>query len=93
MVKEIFTIPGVSAFLSDRICQYPLENVFGQQRQQGRVNENPNAREFTKNTQTMRIVNGLCSNVRGNCRGGSVEGNTESPKLSLQKRTARRVED
>ena len=54
-------------FLSNRICQ---ENFFGEQRQRGRVNENPNARDFIKNTQALRVINGSSHNVKtGNCRG------------------------
>ena len=44
LVEYVFTIPGVSVFLSNRLCQDPLEKVFGQQRQRGRVNENPSAK-------------------------------------------------
>ena len=35
-----------------------------------------NAHEFLKNTQAVRVVHGVCSNVRGGCvelRGGCVE--------------------
>lgn len=71
MVKYIFTIPGVTAFLSNRICQDPVENFFGQQRQRGRVNENPTAQQFTENTRALRVINGACSQVRGNCRGSA----------------------
>ena len=35
LVEYIFTIPGVTVFLSNRICQDPIENFFGQQRQRG----------------------------------------------------------
>ena len=69
LVEFAFTIPGVTALLSNRLCQDPLENFFGQQRQRGRVNENPNSRDFLKNTQALRVVNGVCGNVKGNCRG------------------------
>lgn len=71
MVEYIFTIPGVTVFLSNRICQDPLENFFGRQRQRGRVNENPNAMEFLKNTQALRAINSTSVTVRGNCRGAS----------------------
>lgn len=72
LLEYIFTfIPGVSVFLSNRLCQDPLENFFGRQRQRGRVNENPNVAEFTKNTQALRIVNSTCATVRGNCRGAA----------------------
>ena len=69
LVEYIFTIPGVTVFLSNRICQDPLENFFGQQRQRGRVNENPSVAEFLKNTQALRVVNTSCATARGNCRG------------------------
>ena len=69
LMQFAFTIPGVTTFLSNRICQDPLENFFGQQRQRGRVNENPNSRDFLKNTQALRVVNGVCRNVKGNCQG------------------------
>jgi len=69
MVVYIFTnIPDVKMFLSNRICQDPLENFFGQQRQRGKANENPNSAEFMKNTQALRVINTACSTVRGNCR-------------------------
>lgn len=72
LLDYIFTaIPGVTVFLSNRLCQDPLENFFGRQRQRGRVNENPNVAEFAKNTQALRIVNSTCATVRGNCRGAT----------------------
>ena len=78
MVEYIFTkIPGVKIFLSNRICQDPLENFFGQQRQRGNTNDNPNSTEFIKNTQALRVINTVCSTVRGNCK------ETKSAKLIL----------
>lgn len=71
LVEYVFTIPDVSLFLSNRICQDPIENFFGQQRQRGRVNENPSAQQFVENTRALRVVNGTCSHVRGNCRGSA----------------------
>ena len=73
LVEYLFTaVPGVSVFLSNRLCQDPLENFFGQQRQRGRVHENPSVVEFLRNTQALRVIGTTCSNVRGNCRGGAV---------------------
>ena len=63
LVKFAFTILGVTSFLSDKLCQDPLEKFFGCQRQQGGVNENPTVREFCKNTQALRVVNSMCPNV------------------------------
>ena len=57
-------------FLSERISQDPLENFFGCQRQRGRTGENPNAHQYCKNTQALRVINSDCADVpKGNCRG------------------------
>ena len=69
LVRYVFTIPGVTVFLSNCLCQDPLENFFGQQRQRGRASDNPNTEEFLKATQALRVINNTCSMVRGNCRG------------------------
>ena len=68
LVEYFFkTVADVKVFLSNKFCQDPIEKFFGQQRQRGRANENPNAKDFLKNTQALRVVNGLCGNVKGNC--------------------------
>ena len=60
------------AFLSQNICQDPLENFFGCQRQRGGTSDNPNLKEFYQNTQALRVVDSFCrAPVRGNCRGAS----------------------
>ena len=69
LVKYLFTLPDVTVFMSNRLCQDPLESFFGQQRQRGRVNENPNVLEFVRNTQALRVINTTCANIKGNCRG------------------------
>lgn len=69
MTEFIFNkIPGASVFLSNRICQDPLKKFFGQQRQRGRASYNPNVSEFLKNTQALRVIDGVCREVQGNCR-------------------------
>ena len=71
LVQYIFTIPDVKSFLSQRICQDALEQFFGCQRQRGGMHDNPNASEFMKNTQALRVVNSIAKlPKRGNCRGG-----------------------
>lgn len=60
MVRYLFTMPDVKAFLSRRICQDPLEQFFGCQRQRGGTHDNPNAQEFLRNTQALRVVNSMC---------------------------------
>ena len=85
LVQFVFTIPGVNSFLSEKLCQDPLEKFLGCQRQRGGVNENPTVNEFCKNTQALRVVNSLCQNVsQGNCRGkrpGLYDGQENTPLL------------
>ena len=63
LVKFMFTVPGVTCLLREKLCQDPLERFFGCQRQRGGVNENPTAQEFCTNTQALRVVNSFCQNV------------------------------
>lgn len=82
-----FTIPSVDSFLSQRICQDPLERFFGLQRQRGGVHENPNVVEFTTNTQALRVVNSFCrAPSRGNCRSGHYEQQEDALHKPLPKR-------
>ena len=70
LIPYIFSIEGVTVFLSEKLNQDPLEKFFGCQRQRGRVNENPSAAEFVKNTQSLRVINSISvSSITGNCRG------------------------
>lgn len=56
------------AFLSNRICQDPLKNYFGCQRQRGGTSDNPTVSEYFSNTEALRVVNSFCRNqVKGNC--------------------------
>ena len=59
------------AFLSNNICQDPLECFFGRQRQRGGTHDNPTVADFLNNTQALRVVDSFCHDpiVRGNCRG------------------------
>ena len=78
LVRYVFTIPGVQSFLSQRICQDPLENFFGCQRQRGGVHDNPNVQEFMKNTQALRVINSFCKGpAKGNCCGSRREDSLE----------------
>lgn len=73
-------------FMTNRLCQDPLEKFFGQQRQRGRVNENPNVSQFLKNTQALRVVNNVCrKTVKGNCRGTSGSGRGRKHMLPANK--------
>ena len=66
LVKYVFTIPGVEIFYSNKLCQDDLENFFAQQHQRGCSHENPNASQFVKNTQALRVINSTCRTIRGN---------------------------
>ena len=48
MIEFIFLkIPGVKYFLSEKLCQDPLESFFGNQRMHGSsINDNPNVATF-----------------------------------------------
>lgn len=87
LVKFIFTIPGVTTFLSERLSQDPLEKFFGCQRQRGGVNENPNVHDFCKNTQALRVIHSTCiSSVRSNCRGNKEPIDLDQENRPLPKR-------
>ena len=97
-MRFVFTIPGVKSFLTQRICQDPLENFFGCQRQRGGTHDNPTVAEFEKNMQALRVINSSRSTqipqgpAKGNCRGFSNESiltdkeNTPLPNTPLSKR-------
>ena len=90
IIEFLFSLPDVSLFLSNRLCQDPLEKFFGQQRQRGRVNENPNVVDFLRNTQALRVINTTCLNIRGNCRGSNKTGQgTGVENVSLPKRKSK----
>ena len=93
LVRYLFTVPGVQCFLSQRLCQDPLECFFGAQRQRGGVHDNPNVAEFAKNTQAIRVVNSCCQGKvkRGNCRGGDAELPMEPPMPKRHRRQSSSV--
>lgn len=91
-MQYIFTIPGVTCFLSQRLCQDPLERFFGLQRQRGGVHDNPNAKEFRNNTQALRVVNSVArAPKRGNCRKGKQDTSLSNDDINepLPKRPRR----
>ena len=87
----MFSLPNVKVFLSEKLCQDPLEQFFGCQRQRGGVNDNPTAQQFFVNTQALRTINGICHDVRGNCRGSKrsrpIDSEQETP-LSKHRRSS-----
>ena len=74
-------------FLSEHLSQDLLEKFFGCQRQRGTTNENPNVVQFCKNTQALRVINGVCENVsKSNCRGNKISVNWGKENCPLPKR-------
>eukprot|EP00731_Ephydatia_muelleri_P006895 Em0003g1143a len=74
MMPYLFSMPDVQSFLSQRLCQDPLERFFDLQRQRGGVHENSNAVEFAKNTQALRVMKSVdMSSSFGNCRCGPIK--------------------
>ena len=70
LVRYLFNKSSANCFLSEHLSQDPLENFFGCQRQRGKTNENPNFKEFCKNTQALQVINSACGTVPGgNCCG------------------------
>lgn len=69
MLDLIFTkIPGVKYFLSEKLCQDPLESYFGHQRVHGGSNDNPNVASFLQNSVSIRSQRSvLLQPLRGNC--------------------------
>ena len=87
LLEFIFKIPGVTSFLSEKQCQDRLEKFFGNQRQRGGTSDNPSVKEFCKNTQALRVINGTCLNIqKGNCRGNKTTFNHEQESAPLPKR-------
>ena len=95
LVKYVFSVPGVKeeriALLSRNLCQDPLENFFGCQRQRGSTHENPNAAEFKSNTEALRVINSFCRGpVRGNCQSNKQQKISCDDIEPLSKRRTRK---
>ena len=67
--QYILSLPGTPPLLSRRLTQDPLEKYFGLQRQRGCVNDNPNATQFFKNSQALRVTQACSISIKGKCRG------------------------
>ena len=57
--------------MSNKLSQDRIKKFFGQQRQRGSSNDNPNVSQFVKGTQALRVINTTCADVKGNCRGSN----------------------
>ena len=79
LVPYLLSLPGAPEFLSRRITQDSLEKFFGLQHQRRRVNDNPSAQEFCKNSEAIRVIQTSMATVKGNCRGCEMEDNADVP--------------
>jgi len=70
LVPIILSQPGVKYFLSEKLCQDPLEKLFGCLRQRGKANDNPMLNEVFKGTQALHVIGDInVKAIAGNCRG------------------------
>lgn len=82
LVPYILKQPGVKYFLSEKICQDPLEKFFGCQRQRGKTNDNPTVAEVFKNTDALRVIGDInVKSFAGNCRGKNSSTTTKTGKI------------
>ena len=64
----VLDLPGVQYFLSEKLCQDPLEGFFGKQRMRGGYSDNPSVDSFLKGTVSLRVQGSLAqAPKRGNC--------------------------
>jgi len=50
------------------------------------VHDNPNVKEFLKNTQALRVIKNIPNPLKGNCRGGKQDLNCGDDNAPLPKR-------
>ena len=71
LTNYLLDLPGVAYFLSEKLCQDPLESFFGKQRMRGGYCDHPNAHTFLKGTVSLRVQGAMARQpTRGNCRRG-----------------------
>eukprot|EP00112_Aurelia_sp_Birch-Aquarium-sp1_P002038 Seg1221.16 transcript_id=Seg1221.16/GoldUCD/mRNA.D3Y31 product="hypothetical protein" protein_id=Seg1221.16/GoldUCD/D3Y31 len=65
---------GVEFVLTERFCQDPVEEYFGNQRKLGRRNDNPDIRQFGYNANTIRTQRSI------SCKSGNTRGRKDKGK-------------
>ena len=94
LIQYLFEVDGVKSFLSEKICQDPLEKFFGRQRQRGAVNENPTVYQFLKNNQALRVVDSIrIETSKGNTRGLSSSSEITVDSGIVPKRKRRKINE
>ena len=87
MTRLLLSVSGVEFFLSEKLCQDPLESFFGKQRAAGGRNDNPTVQQFCHNTVSLRVQSSAALEpVRGNCRKRSISTTDIVDDTPLRKR-------
>ena len=69
LTRYLLGLPGVNYFLSEKLCQDPLESFFGKQRMRGGYCDNPTVQAFLKGTVSLRVQGSMALQpLRGNSR-------------------------
>ena len=87
-----FQNPWCFLFLSNRICQDPLEKYFGMQWQTVATNDSPSIMQFVKNSDTLCLVGNMWfADLSGNChKSTSVKQSIEDTKHLLLRKQKRK---
>ncbi|KAL5505481.1 hypothetical protein EMCRGX_G006918 [Ephydatia muelleri] len=84
--RQGLSLTGVLVFLSNRVCQDPLEKFFGQQRQRSRAHENPSVSEFIRK-QYASLANLSAPKEQGNVCEEGPQGSTGNVKTPVENLT------
>ncbi len=78
--------------MSERFSQDPLESFFGQQRARGGRSDNPNARNFLYNAQTIRVQRSVAIGHGGNVKKRKFSPDDADFSQPLKKRPRKRLQ-
>ena len=80
LAKEILSEPGVRYFLSEKLCQDPLEEQFSKQRSAGGGNRNMTVKDYA--SQELRILTAgsqMVASAKGNSRNRKRRSDEDLP--------------
>ena len=89
MAKFLLSQSSGLFLLSERFTQDPLESFFGQQRARGGRSDNPNARNFLYNAQTIRVQKTMVIGHGGNVKKHTLTIDDAELSRPLKKRPRR----
>ena len=91
LTKYLLKQDGVKYFLSEKLCQDPLESFFGKQRMRGGYSDNPTVSSFQYGTSSLRVQGSVAVRaVRGNCKRGRNRKEITVDETPLPKRPRRK---